>query len=319
MAAKDLLAGAVAIAAATFGLMFVSKGQKRILKAEKKKRPPTEDLIERKILEVVEYLEWVAEKIATDPQYQKRYEQQNVQNALKGMKKVKLEADKFRDQWNKENPDNKVGPLEYADKDTYIEHFGKKGKMSSGGPFNYIFDTSGQFKNSTAKAMTVLKQHFPHTDSVPDADAIETIKKLYENPEIINKPVKDGGLGGMTLDGMGLELWNEQSSYKSRNLLKNKAKDFKYDKPLGFDIDTCREWMGMLYIENTYKGFKQEKKALKDINRFLTDGDYDPFIRFVGNFDDLEKWKGVHHKEWDNAGWWGRCKKEKARGLPCLS
>ena len=272
----------------------------KTLVKEAVKRPTMDDVGERQILEITEYLRWMKENpdLMQTQTGQTRYDDKGLEAALKSMEDTLKKAQNWRNEWEENNPTQEpLPPLEYKSWDEYMEKWSddnvKDGEgnvvaltPTSAGPFNTLFDWSGTMKNSTGHAMTVLKQRFPKgTEDWDNEDAYEEIRKIYQEDETINAPRKEGGLEGMRLEDMGLELWNEQKTYAGRNLMKNKGVG------LGYDIDAAIRFMDAFFIINTWKGFKMERKAKRDINEWFREHKNDPFHRYKGNF------------EWRNADW----------------
>ena len=273
--------GAIVAAFAGFGMWLCTRSKNVVKEAKASSRPPMDDFVERKILEMRELLAYLQESDG------KKYGKDKVEQAKKEMDKVVVSADKFR-----QNIDPSLPPLKYGTWDEYkTRHQG--GKETSGGPFNYLFETSGQLKSSTGYAMGIMKDQFPENKQFTDEEAHAIIRKIYDDPEVINADTKEGGLGGMTLDELAVELWNEQSTYKGRNNLRNQ------EAGLGYNLDAARKWIDAFFVQQTYQGFKKEREARTELNSaFNTKNDY--FHRFVGNFDKHNKyWKKVGLDAWE--------------------
>mgnify|MGYP003151876393 CR=1 FL=1 len=288
-----------AIVATLAGLgVWLSTRPKTLVK-EAVKRPTMDDVGERQILEITEYLRWMKANpdLMQTQTGQTRYGDAGLDAALESMEDTLKKAQNWRNKWGKNNPNAEpLPPLEYKTWEEYMEEWSddnyvdSQGNVilvpTSAGPFNTLFDWSGTMKNSTGHAMTVLKQRFPSgTETWKDEKAYEKIREIYQEDETINAPRKEGGLEGMRLQDMGLELWNEQKTYAGRNLMKNKGVG------LGYDIDAAIRFMDAFFIINTWKGFKMERTAKKEINDWFRQHRKDPFHRYKGNF------------EWRNADW----------------
>ena len=286
----------IVLALAGVGLFLSSP--KKVVK-EAVKRPSMDDAGERQILEITEYLRWMKDNpdLMQKESGGQRYDAKGLEAALKSMRDTLKKAQEWRDEWAKENPSaDPLPPLEYQTWDEYMEEWSEDNvkdkdgnvvalKPTSGGPFNTLFDWSGTMKNSTGHAMTVLKQRFPSGKQYSDQEAYDTIRGIYQEEETINAPRNEGGLDGMRLEDMGLELWNEQKTYAGRNLMKNKGVG------MGYDIDAAIRFMDAFFIINTWKGFKMERKAVKDINNWIVQHRKSSFCRYKGNFN------------WKNADW----------------
>jgi len=274
----DSKVGAViAVVAGILGISWLRKDKPELVKeAEAKSRPPMDDVVERKILEMSELLSYL-EQSGGD-----RYDKKGVQNAKNYIVNVVGMA-----QAHRQNIDPSLPSLKYGTWDEYkTRHQG--GKETSGGPFNYLFETSGQLKSSTGYAMGIMKDQFPEDKQFTNEEAYEIIREIYKNPEVINADTKEGGLGGMTLDHLAGELWLEQGTYKGRNNLRNRGAG------VGYNLDAARKWIDAFFVQKTYEGFKMERKARKELNSaFNTEDGY--FHRYVGNFE-------KHNRYWNNIG-----------------
>ena len=268
--------GAIVATLAGFGVWLCTRPKNVVKEAKASSRPPMDDFVERKILEMSELLAYLQQSDG------KKYDKDKVEQAKKGMDKVVVSADKFRQKQGINLP-----PLKYGTWDEYkTRHQG--GRETSGGPFNYLFETSGQLKSSTGYAMGIMKDQFPENHQFTDEEAYAIIRKIYDDPEVINADTKEGGLGGMTLNELAVELWNEQSTYKGRNNLRNQ------EAGLGYNLEAARKWIDAFFVQKTYEGFKKERQARKAPNSAFRTEDGE-FHRYVGNFD-------KHNKHWKNVG-----------------
>ena len=274
----DSKVGAViAVVAGILGISWLRKDKPQLVKeAEAKSRPPMDDVVERKILEMSELLSYLEQSGGG------RYDKKGVQNAKNYIVNVVGMA-----QAHRQNIDPSLPTLKYGTWDEYkTRHQG--GRETSGGPFNYLFETSGQLKSSTGYAMGIMKDQFPEDKQFTNEEAYEIIREIYKNPEVINADTKEGGLGGMTLDHLAGELWLEQGTYKGRNNLRNKGAG------VGYNLDAARKWIDAFFVQKTYEGFKMERKARKELNSTFRTNDGE-FHRYVGNFD-------KHNKHWRDVG-----------------
>ncbi len=241
------------------------------------KRPKHDDFLEHQVLQMKEYLEWLK---THDTQ---RYQEDAIAPALTSVIGVLGKINESRVKRGEK-------PLEFSKTEDYTKAWGRTAdKIGSGGPFNRIFDRSGQLKGGTVRAMSLARNKLGDTPFSSDEEAIEFFRKAYDNPEVIELEVKHGGMGGFTLDDIALWLWNEQFSYSGRKSLKARAKEQKKEKgiilsPQGFDIQTCRDWIDYFYVDATYQGFKMESEAIRKMSASYNQGDFSPIYRAVGNW-----------------------------------
>lgn len=271
------------IVAALAGLGFLCfinrESRKEVMEGEstRLKRPKHEDFLEHQVLQMKEYLEWLK---THDTQ---RYKEGAIAPALVGVVSVLGKINESRLKKGEK-------PLRFSNTEDYTRAWGKTAdKIGSGGPFNRIFDKSGELKGGTVRAMSLARNKLGDRPFPSDEEAIEFFRKAYANPEVIQLAKKHGGMDGFTLDDIALWLWNEQFSYGGRKSLKARAKEQKKEKgitlsPQGFDIQTCRDWIDYFYVDATYQGFKMESEAIRKMRESYNKGDFAPIYRVVGNW-----------------------------------